>query len=90
MGYPESQSVILHLDPVSRIVYVNADPKLAPKSAVKCHAFFDSVADRKSFISALERNYTLYMNDDNSLAADIGVTTFTRHPKTGQTQTKKQ
>lgn len=81
MGYPEPNSVILHLDPVARILYVNAEARLIPKTAVKCRALFDSAADLGDFIKALERHYTLYMSDDNALAADIGVTTFTRHPR---------
>lgn len=88
MGYPEQQSVILRLDPVSKIVYVNADPKMVPSSAVKCRASFDSLADRADFMNALEHNYTIYMNDDNTLAAGIGISTFTHHPKSGRAQTK--
>ncbi|MCE5231108.1 hypothetical protein LLG95_16145 [bacterium] len=90
MGYPEQQSIVLHLDPVSKIVYVNAEPKLIPKSAAKCRASFDSLADRTNFLSALSHGYTIYMSDDNSLAADIGLTTFTRRPRTGMAQIKKQ
>jgi hypothetical protein len=90
MGYPEQQSIVLHLDPVSKIVYVNVEPTMIPKSAVKCRASFDSLGDRANFLNALERSYTIYMNDDNNLAADIGITTFTHHPKTGTSQFKKQ
>ncbi len=89
MGYPEAQSIILHLDPVSKIVYVNADPKLVPTGAVKCRASFDSLADRAAFMNALERNYTIYTSDDNALAAEIGLTTFTKHLRTARTQIKK-
>lgn len=89
MGYPEQQSIILHLDPVSKIVYVNADPKLVPSSAVKCRASFDSIADRGNFMNAIEHNYTIYTNDDNTLAVEIGLTTFTQHPKTGRPRLEK-